>query len=179
MKALSYKQPWASLVAEGIKPIENRTWPCPKKYIGKRVLIHASAKPVPGLPCRALTPLQYATVFSAGKLDALNGPNGAIIGSVEIVGCTISHPSIWAEKTYEFMLQPIYNWVLANPIKFDKPIPCKGALGFWEFTGLVPGISYDCNDVVECVNCKTMNVKGQIDQYTCGFCYRCGHVLFR
>ena len=26
MKALSIKQPWASLIAHGIKDIENRTW---------------------------------------------------------------------------------------------------------------------------------------------------------
>lgn len=32
MKAISIKQPWASLIAHGIKDIENRTWRCPKKY---------------------------------------------------------------------------------------------------------------------------------------------------
>ena len=44
MKAISIKQPWAYLIASGIKDIENRTWKCPEKYIGTRVLIHASAK---------------------------------------------------------------------------------------------------------------------------------------
>ena len=29
-----------------MKDIENRTWPCPKKYLGQRVLIHASGKPL-------------------------------------------------------------------------------------------------------------------------------------
>jgi|GEM_PF-4635399 len=43
MKAISIRQPWASLIAHGIKDIENRTWKCPQKYIGQRVLIHASA----------------------------------------------------------------------------------------------------------------------------------------
>lgn len=42
MKVISIKQPWASLIAHGIKDIENRTWKCPQKYIGQRVLIHAS-----------------------------------------------------------------------------------------------------------------------------------------
>lgn len=42
MKAISIKQPWASLIAYGIKDFENRTWKCPQKYIGQRVLIHAS-----------------------------------------------------------------------------------------------------------------------------------------
>ena len=51
MKVLSIKQPWAYLIASGIKDIENRTWKCPEKYIGKRVLIHASAKPVSNGKC--------------------------------------------------------------------------------------------------------------------------------
>lgn len=42
MKAISIKQPWASLIAHGIKDIENRTWKCPQQYIGQRVLIHAA-----------------------------------------------------------------------------------------------------------------------------------------
>lgn len=41
MKAISIRQPWASLIAHGIKDIENRTWKCPQKYIGQRVLIHS------------------------------------------------------------------------------------------------------------------------------------------
>lgn len=42
MKAISIKQPWASLIAHGIKDVENRTWKCPQEYIGQRVLIHVS-----------------------------------------------------------------------------------------------------------------------------------------
>jgi len=138
MKAITIKQPWASLIVEGIKDIENRTWAT--KFRG-RVLIHASAKPVVGLPCEALTDEQYARVFTAKKLNSLIGENGAIIGSVEIVDCVINHPSIWAEKTPDYIMKgdeewngiPIYNWVLANPVKYAKPIPAKGKLSFWEF----------------------------------------------
>lgn len=42
MKAISIKQTWASLIAHGIKDIENRTWRYPRKYLGQRVPIHAS-----------------------------------------------------------------------------------------------------------------------------------------
>ena len=45
MKPITIKQPWASLIVHGIKDIENRTWPCPDKYIGQKILIHASLKP--------------------------------------------------------------------------------------------------------------------------------------
>lgn len=142
MKAITIKQPWASLIVEGIKDIENRTWAT--KFRG-RVLIHASAKPVVGLPCEALTDEQYARVFTAKKLNSLIGENGAIIGSVEIVDCVINHPSIWAEKTPDYIMKgdeewsgiPIYNWVLANPILFPEPIPAKGKLSFWDYPNIL------------------------------------------
>lgn len=38
LACVSVRQPWADLLAAGIKPIENRTWPC--KYRGP-LLIHA------------------------------------------------------------------------------------------------------------------------------------------
>lgn len=39
MKAITIKQPWASLIAAGLKDIENRTW---KTNFRGRVLIHAA-----------------------------------------------------------------------------------------------------------------------------------------
>ena len=141
MRAITIKQPWASLIVEGIKDIENRTWPCPKKYIGKRVLIHASQKPL--RPVKLFNSMQKDVIKRAGLWETCVFPEcGSIIGSVEIVDCVINHPSIWAEKTdepleyytgeEEFSCYPTYNWVLTNPIKFPKPIPAKGKLGFWE-----------------------------------------------
>lgn len=40
MKAITIKQPWASLIAHGIKDIENRTW---RTNNCGRILIHAPA----------------------------------------------------------------------------------------------------------------------------------------
>ena len=51
MKAVSVKQPWASLIAEGNKTIETRTWPT--NYRGD-LLICASKKPkIEDLPVSA------------------------------------------------------------------------------------------------------------------------------
>lgn len=152
MKVISIKQPWASLIVEsndfepgfGIKPIENRTWPT--KFTG-RVLVHASDKRVKGLACEILSDMQYAQVFTANKLCALNGPTGAIIGSVAIVDCVLNHNSVWAEHVAHkqkkvngdiFNVEvPVYNWVLANPIKFPEPIPAKGKLSFWDYPNIL------------------------------------------
>ena len=154
MKAISIKQPWAYLIAAGIKDIENRTWKCPEKYIGERVLIHASAS-APKSIRELLNADQIDTVFKSDLYNdtdfAKQYSTGAIIGSIGIVDCVVNHTSIWAEKTklptigdvledIHFLGKVqnpnsiIYNWVLANPILFDEPIMnVKGKLGFWNY----------------------------------------------
>lgn len=151
MKAISVKQPWASLIVHGIKDIENRTWRCPKKYIGERVLIHSSMA-----IDRSRHPLVSEEQFRAigGKEEHqkhYSGYRGFIIGSVEIVDCVVNHSSIWAGETEDYTIginprlyeeitgkRIIYNWVLANPVLFEKPIPAKGKLSFWEYDGELP-----------------------------------------
>ena len=46
MKAITLWQPWASMVAMGLKQNETRSWAPPKALIGERIAIHA-AKRVP------------------------------------------------------------------------------------------------------------------------------------
>lgn len=127
MKAISIKQPWASLIAHGIKDIENRTWSCPKKYLGQRVLIHASSSK----PVFRYSINQYDIIRKSSQSLIFNCmydgfPKGAIIGSVVIAECVQNHPSVWAEKR-------VWNWVLKDAVLFDKPIrDVKGKLGFWE-----------------------------------------------
>ena len=153
MKAISIKQPWASLIVHGIKDIENRTWAT--KYRGK-VLIHASGTwfKYPNSDSTLgdlFTDFQwekirenydknlYSILEPKAIIDRL--PTSAIIGEVEIIDCVINHESIWAEKSIIFQEEEkndekyqIFNWVLANPIFYEKPIlNVKGKLSFWEF----------------------------------------------
>lgn len=41
MKALTIRQPWASLIALGVKHIETRSWRAPQSLIGQTIAIHA------------------------------------------------------------------------------------------------------------------------------------------
>lgn len=148
MKTISIKQPWASLIVEGIKDIENRTWPT--KFRG-RVLVHSSATNLLNR-CKfyddILSTMQIRDVCIKGKETAIFGchlDTSAIIGSVEIVDCVINHESIWAEHSTSkfqkisgnYKTIPVYNWVLANPIKFPEPIPAKGKLSFWDYPNIL------------------------------------------
>lgn len=154
MKALSIKQPWASLIAHDIKNIENRNWKT--KFRGK-IYIHASGTP-------AVKSGKTWTIYTKEQLDEIHLKHdhlvlkaefetSMIIGEVEIVDCVINHDSIWAEKTTIHIEngkmysneKPIYNWVLANAVLYDKPIlNVKGKLSFWE-----PDI-----DILECIGCS-------------------------
>lgn len=145
MKALSIKQPWASLIAHGIKDIENRTW---KTNFRGRIYIHASAKIVDvDFTKEQINQLENKgiTICGAGYPLELR-ITSAIIGEVDIVDCVINHDSIWADKMdnhlYANESLHIYNWVLANPVLYDKPIlNVKGKLSFWEFNlGSIKGI---------------------------------------
>lgn len=147
MKAITIKQPWASLICEGIKDIENRTWNTKFRGI---VLIHAGAK---DFDFRGQMTSEYQREFIKG----IEKPyvKGAIIGSVEIVDCvkSIDNPNkVWGNMY-------CYHWVLANPIMFTKPIPAKGKLSFWNYP-----------DVFECKGCHHLldnSLKGDIDGYCC------------
>lgn len=131
MKALSIKQPWASLIAHGIKDIENRTW---KTNYRGRIHIHASGSPS-NEPYQIFTYEQWKEIelknFDPEMFESYKNLS-RIIGSVIITDCVINHPSIWAEKAEG--QKPIYNWVLSDPVLYEKPIiNVKGKLSLWEF----------------------------------------------
>ncbi len=140
MKAITIKQPWASLIVHGIKDIENRSW---RTNFRGRVLIHSAAKgDIAKYGC--LQPEQRARVLYTpiARINFNDLPFGSIIGSVEIVDCVQNHPSIWADED-------AYNWVLANPILLKKPIPAKGKLSFWEYDGLSSQALHVVDDVIK------------------------------
>lgn len=125
--AISIMQPWAWLIVNRFKAIENRDWQT--KFRGP-VAIHAGKKVDAG-PLRDLIggehPVTYeplsielrAAVDDMGRL-----PTGGIVGVADIVDCVADSTNEWFVGRYGF--------VLANqrPAPF---IPCKGALGFFKW----------------------------------------------
>lgn len=129
MKAISLHQPWASLcvtrqpcdaceggtgyVAEScdermVKRFETRSWPCPPKLIGSRVLIHATQREPERGEIGAFTVLHSRDVMTGetewllwyppgDEPDPL--PLGAIVGAATIEAC---YPIVhWSEDDEE------------------------------------------------------------------------------
>jgi len=119
MKALSVRQPWAWLIINGYKDIENRDWPT--KLRG-RIWIHTGIHRVTKSEyqrflkdCRAFGIAEYP------EIDEFK--TGGIVGSVEIVDCVMKSDSYWFEGTFGF--------VLRNP-RTARFRPMDGKRGFFE-----------------------------------------------
>ncbi len=46
MYAITLHQPWASLIALGVKTVETRSWPAPARLMGQTIAIHAGKRVV-------------------------------------------------------------------------------------------------------------------------------------
>lgn len=134
MKALTIRQPYASLVMCGAKPYEFRTWRT--RYRGPLV-IHS------GAAFHAWHSLQWrksrAVLDAAGYLVQEQLPRGALLGVVELVDCiscdggTDRHPLNWRqppEHCGQFDAE-MFALVLERPRELRTPIPATGKLGFW------------------------------------------------
>lgn len=167
MKTISIRQPWASLIVHGIKDIENRTWKCPEKYIGKRVLIHASGKSLnyDNFYDSVLTNEQILALSENKEWGNFNFCTGAIIGSIVIASCVQSHSSVWADRG-------VYNWVLANPVMFPEPIPAKGKLSFWEYDRILEPVADGDHKICMCRICvdEKVQVMSMGNYFVCKYC---------
>ena len=112
MKALSIKNPWAWLIVNGHKDIENRNWPT--KYRGT-VLVHAGKK----FDDDSMAFLE----MHMGITVPLAPFRGGIIGQVDIVDCVTESDIDWFMGKYGFVLE--------NAKQFYNPRVCKGMLGFF------------------------------------------------
>jgi len=111
---LSVRQPWAWLIVNGLKDIENRSR---RTHHRGPLLIHA------GL---SLDDYTEENIESIRRTHGISVPleldAGGIVGVIDVIDCVESHRSKW--------FNGLFGWVLANPrsLKFRL---CNGALGLF------------------------------------------------
>jgi len=116
LPALSVRQPWAWLIVNGLKNIENR--PRRTHHRGP-LLIHAGLS----LDSYAKENIEWIE-RRYGVQIPLDLDTGGIVGVVDVVDCVESHGSRWFNPGN-------YGWVLANPRCLDFR-ECRGALGLFK-----------------------------------------------
>lgn len=131
---LSVRNPWSTLICQGIKDVENRSYPTEHRG---RLYIHSSGDPMTPSEAReelGATLFRQVPALKAWLQEGMDQgaqvewlKNRSIIGHVDVVDCVQNSSSPWA-------VDGQFHWVLANPVLFDQPwegIP--GQLKLWTF----------------------------------------------
>ena len=125
MKVLTIKQPWATLIMQGYKRFEFRSWQT--KYRGD-LLIHAGK----GIDKEAIKRLE--------KYLPEELPFGKILGKVTLVDCIKMSPEFKERLLKEnrdiytkSSFQENYGWQMDDVQAFEEPIEAKGHLSLWEY----------------------------------------------
>lgn len=134
MKALSIRQPWAWLIVNGYKDIENRSWKWMPRFTGE-LYIHAS------LGC-SREEYREAVEFAHSIDPSILIPplneleRGGLVGKVVMERAVEQSRSPWFVGQIGLVLSK------SETIEF---IPCKGMLGFFEpkIVAVMPGFRMD------------------------------------
>lgn len=126
MKVITIKQPWATLIAEGLKEYEFRTWRT--KYRGE-ILIHAGK----GIDKKAMKRFEHLH---------LEYPTGCIIAKATITDCVYVDDELAKalEQKNELIYYGLihkadwdgYGFKLENIQKIN-PIEINGKLSLWDY----------------------------------------------
>jgi len=127
MLTLSVQQPWAWLIVNGFKPVENRSW---STAVRAPILIHAGKKVDKSFDfawAEKLIGRSIPRFFPPGEDRALDNGyqamTGGIVGRARLVDCVKAHPSPFFFGEYGFVLAD------AELLPFT---PIAGKLGFFE-----------------------------------------------
>lgn len=159
MRAITLTQPWATLVALGVKRLETRSWAT--SYRGP-LAIHAGQGlgPVGGRKglwkqCHTspFVDVLRETEYWCGVVNIDKLPRGAVVAvcelrDVRIIGVELNGiptiaaddmltatPILGNERAFGNYGAGRYAWLLAGIRALPEPIPAKGALSLWEWDG--------------------------------------------
>lgn len=132
MKALSIRQPWASLVVHGCKRIETRSWQT--LYRGP-LAIHAAGRRSRAERDRCREQPFARALAAAGIAGPGALPAGAVVGIVTLCDCVpvsdIADQLDAPERCLGDYGAGHYAWLLGDPIALAVPLPCAGQLGLF------------------------------------------------
>lgn len=127
MKALTLTQPWATLVAEGRKAIETRSW---RTHYRGTLAIHAAK----GIP---YTAREFAREFTARRVEPL--PRGAVLCYIDLTDCVPTESVVRGlsadERCFGDYTPGRWAWLFdpASLRVLPDPIPARGELSLWEW----------------------------------------------
>ena len=151
MYAITLHQPWASLIALGIKTVETRSWPAPARLIGQTIAIHAGKRAVrkPGvavedemrarlgedwhrtIPAGAV--LATATLAGMARVKRVDPRAGLAVHDLSTeAGCAVGLGQTRIDPWGDFSAGR-WLWFLADVMALSAPVPEIGRQSFWHW----------------------------------------------
>ncbi|MCE9533962.1 MAG: ASCH domain-containing protein [Planctomycetes bacterium] len=132
MKALTIKQPWAGLIAAGIKPIENRTW---RTWYRGPLLIHASRRwtsKCGELARFARTAASLEDVPSIPSDEEMRAYCGRLLCKVNLVDC-VKIGELPPTLRGHWAAAGPWCWILEGLVLVPSLPAARGKLSLWEW----------------------------------------------
>lgn len=142
MRALTLTQPWAGLVASGIKLVENRPRPVIKATsMGTRFAIHASREidesiydRIKEIDPSLFTQRGYACWYRYSRITSAVIAVATVKAKFEMTSVQDAQDRIdlmfGSNDQGRWAFGPIC-YLLSNIVALADAVPCKGSLGFW------------------------------------------------
>lgn len=155
MNVITVWQPWATLIAIGLKPYEFRGWCAPAAKIGQRIGIHAGARPVRRSELQDLIlRLQSAEAWTTclkptdqalRVLETMLQSPGVLPLSHILCTAVLGKPVLSREIVGEFggVINDSdrddhcnFAWPLTEIERLQPPVEARGSQGFWWWRGM-------------------------------------------
>ena len=151
MYAITLHQPWASLIALGIKTVETRSWPAPALLVGQAIAIHAGKRVVrkPGvavenelrprlgedwhrtIPAGAV--LATAILAGMARVGHINPLTGHAVHDLATeTGCAVGLGQTRIDPWADFSIGR-WLWLLVEVKPLPEPVPTVGHQSFWHW----------------------------------------------
>lgn len=149
LPAITIWQPWCSLIVAGAKPYEFRGWPAPGRLVGRRIALHAGARPARHSEIAELIlclrtdggcGLALDPAVALPLLDRWHGSPGVLPLSAVLGTATLGTPRLAldlfagpAGHDPDEIAPDTWAWPLTDIRPCQPPIPARGAQGFWSW----------------------------------------------
>ena len=149
--AITLHQPWASLIALGVKTVETRSWPAPARLVGRRIAVHAGKRLVRrpgdaierelrarwGEEWRVIIPtgavVATAVLAGMGRVERADLPEGyAVHDPATEIGCAAGTGLTPIDPWGDFSCGR-WLWFLDDVEALPEPVPAVGRQSFWRW----------------------------------------------
>ena len=111
MTGINIQSPWSSLLINGDKCVETRSYPLPKKYEGEELALISTPGKYTDIPAKIIGTITFTHSFKYPSKETWKE---------DCIRHLVAHNDEkfgWSENKEK------YGWVVSNVTKFDEPIP--------------------------------------------------------